>query len=392
MPKLFQTGWKLVFKRELRRMVSRPVYPIITIFIPLGFLLFFATLMPQGLPDRLPIGVIDHDQSSLSRKIIRQVDATQQAKITAHYLHYPEARAALQKGDIYGFVELPDGLQADVMNGMQPKIDFYYTQSYLIPGSLVLKDLSYLFTTISAGANLQTRQAKGQTTEESMGQILPISPEMHAIGNPWINYSVYLINVLLPGLLQLMVLLTCVYTIGIEMKKGSSPKWFRLSGQSIWKALFGKLLPYTIIFTVMGIFYDITLFKFMHYPMNNSIYWMFLNSFMLVVGAQCMGVFMVGLFPALRDGLSFSGLYGMLAFSYSGLSFPIDGMPAIMQGLSYIFPLRWFFKIYQGVALNGISPVHSLPSFLLMAAFVLFPLAIIKRLRTAMVELNFSNK
>jgi len=384
--------WRLVLARELRRIVSRPVYAIMTLVIPLGCLLFFGTFMPEGLPERLPIGVIDQDGSTLTRKIIRQIDATQQTKVSDKYLHYSEARSAMQKGDIYAFVILPEHFQKDVMNGMQPTIHFYYNQTFLIPGSLVLKNISYVLNTICGGANLQTRQAKGQTTAESMGQILPISPEMHAIGNPSTNYSIYLLNVILPGMLQLMILLTTVYSIGIELKKNSSRKWLRTAGNSMKNALFGKILPFTIAFTIMSWFYDICLFKFMDYPLNNSIGWMFLDSFLLVLAAQALGVLMIGVFPVLRDGLSFSGLYGVLAFSYSGLSFPIEGMPAMLQGLSYAFPLRWFFKIYQGIALNGLSPYYSLPYYGYMLLYLVLPILIFRRLKKAAFEMTYPKK
>jgi len=348
--------------------------------------------MPEGLPERLPIGVIDNDGSSLSRTVIRQIDATQQTKVTGKYTQFSEARSALQKGEIYAFLIIPNNLQSDVMSGVQPTIHFYYNQTNLILGSLVLKNLSTMFATIAGGANLETSQAKGQTKAASMGQIQPIVPELHAIGNPLINYSVYLINVLLPGLLQLMVIITTVYCIGIELKKNSSKKWLRISGNSMKHALFGKLLPYTIIFTIMAMFYDVSLFKFMHYPLNNSIGWMFLASFLLVIAAQSFGVFMIGVFPVLRDGLSFAGLYGTLAFSYSGLSFPIEGMPALLQGLSYLFPIRWFFKIYQGIALNGLDPVYSLPYYGYMLLYLLLPLIIVKRLKKAAIDMTYPKK
>ncbi|MCX6308229.1 MAG: ABC transporter permease [Bacteroidia bacterium] len=388
MPNTHRPGFYLVFVRELQRMVSRPIYSLLLFFLPLGFLVFFGTLMPQGLPNQLPIGVIDHDQSSLSRKIIRQIDASQQTNVAKRYLHFSEARAEVQQGKIFGFIELPKNLMKQVTNGIQPKVHFYYNQSYLIPGSLILKNLSYLMTTISGGVNLQVRQAKGQSYDESMAQILPIVPELHAIGNPWINYSVFLLNVLLPGMLQLMVLLTTVYVIGIEIKKRRSLKWYRLSGQSLWKALLGKLLPYTIAFTSVGIFYDITLFKVMQYPMNSNIAWMFLNTFTLILAAQAMAIFLIELFPTLSVALSFTGLYGILAFSYSGISFPIDGMPLAMQGLSFLFPLRGFFHIYQGVALNNLSPIYMLPHYGYQLLYLLIPIFLMKRLRNAIVRMD----
>jgi len=384
-----QTGFKEVLLRELKRMVSQPIYVVLIMGIPLACFLFFSTLMPDGLPDKLSIGVIDHNNSMLSRNIIRQIDATQQASVKMHFQQYSEARDAMQSGKIFAFVEIPNHLEKDVMGYHQPKMEFYYNEAFQIPGSLVLKDLSTMLTTISAGVNLKTRQAKGQTYTESMGQILPIAPDIHAIGNPYVNYSIYLINVIMPGLLQLLVLMTTVYVIGVELKERTGRKWIRIANGSIIKGLGAKLLPYTITFSIMGVFCDVILFKFLSYPMQDNILWMFLASFLMVLAAQAVGILMIGTFPVLRDGLSFAGLYGMLAFSYSGLSFPIEGMPPLLQGLSYVFPLRHFFRIYQDTALNGLPPITALPEFGCLALFLLLPLLVGIRLKKALIFQNY---
>lgn len=385
-------GCKNSFVREVKRIVSRPIYAVLTIAIPLACYVFFSTFMPEGLPQEIPIAVIDHDNSALSRNIIRQIDATQQTSIVKHFSHYSEARDAMQKGEIFAFVEIPNHMERDVMRFSQPKIDFYYNDAYLVPGSLLLKDLSTMLTTVSAAANLKTRQSKGQSYDDSMGQILPISPQINAIGNPYVNYSIYLINVILPGLLQLLVIITTVYVIGVELKEKSSRKWIRLSEGSLTKALIGKLFPYTIIFSIMGVLCNVILFKFLCYPLHNNIMWMYLASFLLVLSAQAIGIFMIGVFPVLRDGLSFAGLYSMLAFSYSGLSFPIEGMPTLLQTLNYLFPLRYFFKIYQDIALNRLSPVTALPEYFILLLFLFLPLFIGSRLKKALIYQNYTRK
>jgi len=385
-------GWKTVFVREIRRFVSKPIYIFMVILFPLGFLLFFSTFMQEGLPQKLPIGIIDHDQSSISRSIVRQIDLTQQTKVAAQYLHFSEARNAMQKGEIYGFVDIPKHLKREVLNGNQPTIHYYYNQSYLVAGSLVLRDLGIMLNTISGGINLRTREAKGQNEKESMAQIQPIVPEIHAIGNPSMNYAVYMVNILLPGMLQLMVLLTIVYCIGTELKKSSSKTWLKTAGNSMFSALFGKLLPYTILFSVMGIFYEIFLFKFMNFPLSSDIGWMLLDAFLLVLAAESIAILMIGAFPVLRNALCFSALYGILAFSYSGLVFPIEGMPATFQGMSYTFPLRFFFRIYQNVALNQLSPIYSILDYGYMLAYLILPVFIWKRLKTAMIEMNYPKK
>ncbi len=381
-----------VIRRELRLMAKHPIYVIMIVIIPLASYIFFASLMPQGLPEKLPIGVIDHDNSNVSRKMVRQIEATAPSKVVARYQNFSEARADLQTGKIYGFIELPANLEKDIMLRTQPKISFYYTQAFYIPGSFTLKNFSYMLSTLSGGINLQTRQLKGQSERAAMAQIQPIAPDVHAIGNPYINYSVYLIDLIIPGVFELLILLTTVYCIGIELKHKTSRQWLKTANYSFFKALGGKLLPYTISFLIMGILYNVILFQLLKYPLNASILWMFLDTFMLVLAAQAVGVFMIGLIPRLRDALSMSSLYGVLAFSFSGFSFPVENMLPSMHALSNIFPLRYYFKIYQNFALNGSDFKYEAMSFLALLIFLLLPLAVSVKLKKAILYQNYPKK
>ena len=70
-----------VAKRELFRLTSRPLYLFSMILAPLFAYIFFTTLMDEGLPNDLPIGVVDEDNTAVTRQLIRNLDAFQQSKI-----------------------------------------------------------------------------------------------------------------------------------------------------------------------------------------------------------------------------------------------------------------------------------------------------------------------
>lgn len=65
--------------------------------------------MSSGLPTNMPAGVVDLDNTSTTRTIIRNLDAFQQTKIVAHYGSFNEAREAIQRGEIYSFYYIPEG-------------------------------------------------------------------------------------------------------------------------------------------------------------------------------------------------------------------------------------------------------------------------------------------
>lgn len=376
------------FNRELKRMVCRPIYLLSTVAV-MGFCyIFFLTLFNEGLPNKMPVGIVDLDNSSLSRQFIRNLNATQQANTCLSFTSHKEAREEMQRGKIYAFVEISHGFAEKVLSNRQPKLTFYLNDSYLIAGSLLLKDISYMGALTSGAMQRQVLRAKGVDESRIMGTIQPITIDNHSIGNPLANYGVYLLNLLLPGVLQLIILMVTVFTIGIELKERSSHLWINFANKSFIVALTGKLLPYTILFTLLGIIGNLLSFRFMQYPINSSIFYMFLATFLYVTAYQAIGVLIIGIVPVLRDGVTLVAFYGLLGFTYAGFTFPIEQMPYGVQIFDTFFPIRHYFKIYVNQALHGTDFGYSFYSYLSLLAFCLLPLLVIARLKNAAIKEN----
>lgn len=379
----------LVMKRECRNLTARPLYLFCMVIAPLFCYIFFTTLMSSGLPLDLPAGAVDLDNTSTSRNILRNLDAFQQTGIIAHYGSVSEARQAIQRGEIYGFYYIPKRLSADANTQQQPTISFYYNSSYMIGGSLLYRDMKMMSEMAAGSATRSVLLAKGATMEQAMGYVQPITTEMHPLGNPWLNYGVYLCNTLAPGMLMLLIFMVTVYSIGVEIKDRSARAWLRMGNNSIYISLAGKLIPQTIVFYLMGILYNVYLYGFLHYPINSGIIPMLIATLCMVLASQAFGVFMIGLFPSLRLGLSFASLWGVVSISISGLSFPVPAMSPAIQGLSNLFPLRHYFLIYVDQALNGYSMVYSWTNYVALLLFMMLPFLVINRLKEALIYYKY---
>jgi len=383
---------RITFNRELKRMVSRPIYFICTVLTMAFCYTFFMTFFNEGQPNKMPIAVVDMDNSSLSRQFSRNLQATQQADIVMHLNSHKEAREEMQRGNIYAFVEIKKDFSKEVITNRRPSITFYVNDGYLIAGSLLLKDLTYMSTATGIGMQQKVLRAKGVDESRIMGILQPIIIDTHLIGNAWASYGTYLLNVILPGILQLMVILMTVFAIGVEFKERTAHDWIGLSNNNMFAALFGKLLPYTVVFTTLGVIGNVLLFKYMHYPLNSSIGWMFLSTLLLVVASQSLGILFIGITPVLRDGVTLAGLFGMLGVTFAGSTFPIEQMPYPTRIFSDLFPMRHYFNIYVNQALNGTEIRYSLISFVALISFTIVPLFVYNRLRKAAINQNFPIK
>lgn len=380
------------FRRELKRFFSDPVYLIGSVGVMTFCFVFFLTLFNEGQPERMPVAVVDLDNSSLSRQYIRNIDATQQVAVTEHLGSYTEARKEMQRGNVYAFIVIDRNFAADVYANRQPTITFYVNDAYLVAGSLVLKDITYMTELTNGAAKQKTLLAKGFEDSRIMGIIQPVSLDTHLIGNPWANYGIYLLNVLLPAVLQIMIMMLTVYTIGTELKYKTSKTWLFTADNSMFAELTGKLLPQTIVFTLLGIISNVLLYKFMHYPMNSSIAWMFLATFIYVLAYQALGVLIIGLTPVLRDGVTLVAFYGLLGFTFAGFTFPIEQLPYPFQIFSGAFPIRHYFEIYVNQALNGLPIGYSVMQYVAILAFTIIPVVVFNRLKNAALYQNYPTK
>ena len=257
-----------IAKREVFRIATRPLYLFCMVIAPLFCYIFFTTLMWNGLPTDMPAGVVDLDNTATTRNIIRNLDAFQQTKIVAHYAGFADARKAMQEGKIYAFYFIPEGTTAKALASRQPKVSFYTNYSYLVAGSLLYKDQRTMSELASGAIGRATLRAKGATDDQAVAFLQPIVIDSHILNNPWLNYSVYLSNTIIPGILMLLIFMTTIYTIGSEIKGNTQKEWMQMADNSVTLALSGKLLPQTLIFFIMATFYNVYLYGFLHqrYP------------------------------------------------------------------------------------------------------------------------------
>lgn len=379
-----------IFRRELRIFAHRPLFLFTMIVAPVLCLVFFTTLMADGLPTKLPAGLVDEDDTHITRIMIRILGSMEETNLTKRYASFTEARQAMQHGEIYGFFYIPQGLTEEAVANRQPKLSFYTNETYFVPGTLLMKDLRYACELAGLALTRETLYGKGLTEQQAMGILQAIVIETHPLNNPYLNYSVYLNNIILPGILILLVMLSTTYTIGLEWKRGTQRELYAMSGYSSTVALTGKLLPQTVLFSLMIMLYDVCFYKFLMFPCNSGIAPMMLLGVVTVLAAQAFGVFLFGAFIGqMRLSMCLCSLWGILSFSLAGFTYPVPAMDGILQKLSWLFPLRHYYLIYVNQALDGYSPLYVWQSIVALLIFLLLPCTVLWRYRAAFLKYKY---
>ena len=378
-----------VVRREVDIIRKRPVYGLGSVGAMVLSMVFFLTFFRSGVPENLPIGVVDLDQTSTSRLFRQQLDATQLGQVIA-FTTVAEARREMETGRINAYIVIPDRFNEDIQSFRRPKMGIYVnTMEPVVGGALAYKDLLTMVNLTNGAVQREVLRLKGVSEREILGRIQPIVVDAHMIGNAPTNYGYYLNNMILPGILCMCVLLICAYALGSELKYGTSRHLLETADGSIITAVAGKLIPYTLLFCTMGIALVLTLYGWMHYPIRGSVGWMILAVVGMVLACEAVAVLIVSLVPTLRLSVCISALYSVLAFSFAGFTLPVSALPAGLQGLSCLFPLRFYYQIFVREVLYGTGFAGWWMYLCALLLFLPLPLLLGKRLRNAYQYQNY---
>jgi ABC-2 type transport system permease protein len=381
-----------VAQRELGRMFIRPLYMFASVGVMVLCTVFFLSIMKRGAPERMPVAVVDHDQTSISRRLCHETNATQSVEIVLITPNFADARLAMQQGEVYGILDIPEGFYADIVSMKQPTLHFYVNNAYTVGANTAYKQLLTMCNLTSGAFQREVLRKKGLPDYLIMERIQPVSISAHLIANPWSNYAIYLVSTILPGILALVVLMLTIFAIGYELKMQSSREWLEVAGGNYTVAMIGKLLPYTVLYVVLGIGCNVILFRFLHFPVMGSSLRMMLAILLLVFAMESMAITIIGALPTLRDAISIGALYGMLGFSLSGFTYPVMNMLPPFQALTWLIPLRHYYEIYVNEALMAGPIVNTIVPMLCLTAFFLFALIASPRLHDALVNNNYPLK
>ena len=375
-----------VAKRECKILYVNRIYGYCMVVFPLLAMVFFTTLLDDGVPQEMPVGIVDLDNTSMTRSLGRKLDSFQSSKVVARYTSVAEARKAMQENVIYGFLYLPKGTTDALISSRRPTVSFYYSQISLSAGSMVMKDLKTTTSLGMMGVGQARMRAMGLTDKQIQTLLQPIKIDLHQVVNPWSNYNTYLSTVFVPGVMMLFMFLISAYSLGMELKFGRGKEWLAMADNRIVVALLGNYLPQALIFSSIIFFYEFYIYGILHFPHEGSMWDILLLIVLEVFGSIGFGIFIFGLMPSLRMSMSICSLWAVLSFSLAGHAFPMMGMDGALQALTWLFPLRHYYMLYQITVFNGYPLADAWFHLVGLLAFTLTPWFVLSKIKNAMLH------
>ncbi|VAW64972.1 Domain of unknown function / Efflux ABC transporter, permease protein [hydrothermal vent metagenome] len=353
-------------RREWQLLLSDSWLLGVVSWVPL--LLFFILwwIFSAGLPRDLTVGVVDLDNSHLSRTLIRQYDAHPGLRISQQFSDTASGSAAMRSADINALIVIPYELEKHTITGNPPQVTAFYNSQFLLTGNLISSSLRQAHGTFDAKLDMVKAMAKGKIGAQAIGAAVPVSSQITPLFNINTNYAHFLTSALIPAVWQILIVLITIMALSREIRLQGVVAWL---GANPISAIAGKLLLYTAILWLNGALFLWAMFNLLGWPMNGSWDILLLSQLLMVLASQAVALFIFLLVQDPARALSLAAAYTAPSFAFMGVTFPATDMTMPAQIWRDLLPVSHYIDIQLYQANHGASIQSALPQ---MGALLLF--------------------
>jgi len=358
---------KFIAIKEVKHIIRDPRSLMIAILMPVLMTFLYGYAINLDIKN-IKLAVIDFDQSSESREFI-------EGFYTSGYFVKPEIAATiadpeeiLRASKASAVMTIGPGF-GDAVNNISD-----FDIGLLVDGS----DANTAAALVSYSNIILNQYLASLIPTMSSGYEIPVvSISQRVLFNPDLKSSHFFVPGLIAVILMMISALLTSMTIAREKETGTMEQLLT-SPVSPRQIIIGKVLPYIGLALFDGFF--VLMFALFHFgvPFIGSSLLLFVFGFIYIIAALSIGILISTIAKTQQLAMMFAQIVTMLpSVMMSGFIFEIKNMPIILQGVTYIFPARYFILIIRGVLLKG-SSLNVLwveAAFLLALAIVLLFMA-----------------
>ncbi len=349
--------------KEARHIVRDPR----TLYMSLGMPIVLLFLFGYGISfdlDRIPVAVVDQDRSEASRALVRALTASNELIATEALADPDDAVARFRRGEILGAVVIDRGYARDVLARKRVSVQLLVDGADPVVANQVLAKADAL-------VRAETQRLAGLDLAR---EAPPVRVNVWTRYNPEGRSALFMVPGLAAYLIAITAVLLTALTIAGEWERGSMEQLFA-SPIGRLEIVLGKLLPYLVLGLLefeLVVAFGMTAFDL---PLRGSGATLTLLGLTFLVGMLGQGL-LVSVVTKNQTVATQAGVMSSLLPSLllSGMIFPIENMPRVLQALSRVVPARYLVHGLRGVLLKGNGLAVLWPDLL---AQVIFAVAII---------------
>lgn len=327
--------------REFRAIATNYSVLLVLVGGVFAYGLLYNYMYAPNMVREVPVAVVNHSHSELSRQYIRLLDATPDVAIAHRVPDMMEAKGLMQSAQVYGVLYLPHDFEERLLRGEPSVYPFYAVTD------------AFLYYEAIERANLEVMEAMDGDYRTQLIEFLslgglaavatqsPVTVVGTALYNPIEGYGVYLIpSVLMIIIFQTLMMLVAMRA-GSDRQHGTLLPYARVRGNRMEMALSlvcGKTITYAILYGVFAFFLVGLLPLVFNIPHGAS--WGVLIALLVpyILGTSFLGLALSRWYTDAEAPILLIAFFSIGLIFLSGVSYPLELIPWYWQVVHYIIP------------------------------------------------------
>lgn len=348
------------FGKELKLIFSD--FSVLSTYIVFNIVVvvFYAFIYSHEVVKNLPIAVVNQDNTDLSQKLVRMIDATEQVNVVYSVETPEKAEELYLHKKIKGYVVIPQNFSYNIQKGLKSDVSVFCDASIILYYKQVYTAVSASVGTFSAGIEINKLVAGGLTQKQAMALRRPIE----SISRPMFNISGGYATFLMPMVLLIALQTLQISAMGVlggtlrERKKFTETFSFSRRIFGSIPVVLGRSGSYLLISSILIIIEMALVLRLFDLPQKGSIsdILVFLIPFNLSV--SFIGMSMLNFFKHREDAIMFVTMISIPSLFLCGISWPTTAFPVWIKIISCFFPTTFGVKGFLELTQYGASFVE----------------------------------
>jgi len=341
----FRSNVLAIAYRETAVLRHDRAFLTLVVIQPLMMLLLFGAVLSNE-PANVPWAVWDQNRTAVSRRLLRDIEATGYFLAPRPVEGYDVGRTLLREGKILAFLVIPKRLRRDIERG-RPRVQLLVDGSDPLSAARVAGYVGLAAATFETGSPPEVRR-RGPPARGVVG----IDVRQRFWFNPTLEDNVFFLAAL--GAMLLTNFCLSATSLGLvgERESGTYEHMLSLPTTAL-EIVLGKLLPHVGVGFVLLCYATLASgLVFGIWPAGNFLVLLFVT-LPFVLASLSIGVFVSTLARTSAQAVFITVFFIMPSFVLSGVMFPYQLMPDGVRLVGYLFPLRWYQIAARRVLVRG---------------------------------------
>ena len=317
------------FVAEWQRVLRTRGAFILLVLAPLVYGFYYPQPYLNEILRKIPIAVVDNDLSELSRGIVQTLDASGAVKVAVRADTLGEARAALDRGEVFAVVGIPPEAERDVLKGTTVPLPIYADATYFFLFRTMGSGIAVAINTLSSELAAGGARPDGSLFKAALASLSPADILLQPIFNPVGGYASYVVPAAFVLILQQMLLIGAAMLTAAALAQASG---------GAFASVLGRGIAHLIIYLPALALYFIVLPRFYGFSTLGQPLQLFAIASVFVLATSFMGQAVGAWFKRPETPtLIFLGT-SLAQFFLAGFSWPREAIPKPVLTAGYVFP------------------------------------------------------